>query len=73
MVLFLDNYLHTKILRYRLILSSDIYGQGILLSNCKKRHIYNPGQNIWHFTAFQCKFDSPQIKQGLITNIINFV
>ena len=27
----------------------------------------------WEFTVFPCKFDSPQVKQGLVSSIIKFL
>ena len=44
-----------------------------LLFNVNYQTVQLYRSNIWQFTVLQNKFDSPQVKQGLISNILIFV
>ena len=44
-----------------------------LLFNVNYQTVQLYRSKIWQFTVLQNKFDSPQVKQGLISNILIFV
>ena len=44
-----------------------------LLLNVNYRTVQLYWSKVWQFTVLQNRFDSPQVKQGLISNMLIFV